>query len=126
MAYRGFTPRKETPYPLHSRLGKPQCQPGHFGEDYLAPTRIQIPNCPSHSLVAVTKATKKHNRAKYGVTKTIYHLTVKAKPDENIHADDNTAKQNLMKTLLQKILQVVYRVKMSVPPTPLEMQYPFL
>jgi len=51
----------------------------------------------------------------------IYHLTVKAKPDENNHADDNTAKQNLMKTLLQIILQVVNTVKMSGPPTPLEL-----
>jgi len=47
----------------------------------------------------------------------IYHLTVKAKPDDSIHAD-YTAKQNLMKTLLQ-ILQVVNTVKKSGPPTPL-------
>jgi hypothetical protein len=97
MAYRGFTPKKETPYPLHRRLGKPQSQPGHFGEDYLAPTRIQTPNYPAHSLVALTKVTKKHNRAKYGVT------------------------QNLMKTLLQIILQVINTVKMSGQPTPLEL-----
>jgi hypothetical protein len=45
-----------------------------------------------------------------------HHLTVKANPDDNIHAD-NTAKQNLMKTLLQIILQVVNTVKMSGPPT---------
>lgn len=69
----------------------------------------------------MTKATKKHNRANYEVTNMIYHLTVKAKPDENNHADDNTAKQNLMKTLLQIILQVVNTVKMSGPPTPLEL-----
>lgn len=119
-----FTPRKVTPYQLHRRPGKPQSQHGHF-EDYLAPTRIQNPNRPAHSLVAVTKATTKPNRAKYGVTKTIYHLMVKAKPDDNIHAD-NTAKQNLMITLLQIILQVVNTVKMSGPSTPLALQYPFL
>lgn len=49
----------------------------------------------------------------------MYHLTVKAKRDDNIHAD-NTAKQNLMKTVLQIILQLVNTVKMSGPPTPLE------
>jgi hypothetical protein len=78
---------------LQRRLGKPQCQPGHFGEDYLAPTRIQTPNCPSHIIVIVTKATQKHNRAKYGVTKMLYHLTVKAKPDENTAADNTSSGQ---------------------------------
>jgi len=50
----------------------------------------------------------------------ICHPTVKEKPDDNIHAD-NTAKQNLLKTLLQITLQVVNTVKMSGPQTPLEL-----
>jgi len=46
-----FTPRKEPWNPLNRRLVGPQTQSGHFeeGKKYLAPSRIQTPDCPAHS-----------------------------------------------------------------------------
>jgi hypothetical protein len=49
-----FNSKKESLYPLNRRLCGPQSQSGHFGEEKsLAPTTIQTPGHPAHSVVTI-------------------------------------------------------------------------